>query len=104
MLGNFLSSDIGLFLSIALAAGGSVLGIVRWLAGRLITDMLTRIDGAIVQMDKIMGRVNAVEERLERHLSDLPLQYQRRDDAIREYTTINVKLDRLYELMLRSDK
>ena len=32
----------------------------------------------------------------------LPLHYQRRDDSIREYTAMNAKLDRIYELIMES--
>lgn len=104
MLGDVVGGDIGMVLSIGLAAGSVVIGLLRWLAGRLIANTMQRIDEAISQMDKVMARVTSVEDRLDRHLNELPLHYQRRDDAIREYTTINVKLDRLYELMLRGDK
>jgi len=37
-------------------------------------------------------------------LAELPLHYQRREDAIREYAAINAKLDKLYDLLLKEHK
>ena len=37
---------------------------------------------------------------LKRLVAELPLHYQRREDAIREYTTINAKIDRLTEVLI----
>jgi len=95
------SDSFGLMLTAGLVVLGGVFGLLRWLAVRLVAATIKKIDEAIGQMDKVVSRVDTVEERLDRHLTELPLHYQRRDDAIREYTAINVKLDRLYELMLR---
>lgn len=72
--------------------GGSAVALVRWFATRVLT-----------QIEQRMARVEALEERFERHLAELPLHYQRRDDAIRENATINYKLDRLYELTLQKE-
>jgi len=49
----------------------------------------------------VAREVDRVDGDLKRLLAELPLHYQRREDAIREYTVINVKLDRLYELILK---
>ncbi|MDD3553235.1 MAG: hypothetical protein PHC35_01755 [Deltaproteobacteria bacterium] len=77
-----------------LAAGGAVFGgvfaLLKWFAGRILSDIETRLK-----------RVDDVECRLDTLLSELPLHYQRREDAIREYTAINAKLDRLYEILVR---
>lgn len=87
-----------------LAAGGAVLGgvfgLLKWFGTRLLRDIedkLSRIDEIEQRM---AARVDAIEGRMERLLSELPLHYQRRDDAIREYTAMNAKLDRIYELMM----
>lgn len=69
---------------------GGVFGLLKWFASRMLAEIEDRIK-----------RIDDVEERFERMLAELPLHYQRRDDAIREYTAINAKLDRLYELMMR---
>ncbi|MEO1766776.1 hypothetical protein [Thiobacter aerophilum] len=89
---------------VIVAVSGAVLGgvfaLLKWFAARLLIDIeqkLTRID----DVAREVGRVDAEVKRL---IAELPLHYQRRDDAIREYTVINVKLDRLYELILREGK
>jgi hypothetical protein len=74
----------------ATALIGLVFALLRWFSLR----MLAEIDGRL-------RRIDDVESRFEKLLAELPLHYQRRDDAIREYTAINAKLDRLYELMMR---
>jgi DNA repair ATPase RecN len=50
--------------------------------------------------------VSAAErlEAMERAREADRMIYQLRDDAIREYTAINAKLDRLYELMMKANK
>ncbi|MDT4889677.1 hypothetical protein FQZ97_1264110 [compost metagenome] len=54
----------------------------------------------LAQMDKRIDAHNARITRLEQdfndHKSSLPLQYQRREDAIRFETTLNSKLDAIY--------
>ncbi|MEW5790019.1 MAG: hypothetical protein ACOY4L_09050 [Pseudomonadota bacterium] len=77
-----------------LAIGGALLGgvfaLLKWFAGRLLSDIEARLT-----------RIDDLESRFERLMAELPLHYQRREDAIREFTTINTKLDRLYELLAR---
>ena len=69
---------------------GGVFALLKWFAGRLLADI-----------DKRLSRIDEVEARVDKLLADLPLHYQRREDAIREFTAINAKLDRLYELLAR---
>lgn len=77
-----------------LAIGGALLGgifaLLKWFAGRLLSDIESRLT-----------RIDDLESRFERLMAELPLHYQRREDAIREFTAINTKLDRLYELIAR---
>lgn len=77
-----------------LAVGGTLLGgifaLLKWFAGRLLSDIENRLT-----------RIDDLENRFERLMAELPLHYQRREDAIREFTAINTKLDRLYELLAR---
>lgn len=84
----------GLSLPALIAVGGVVLGgvfaLLKWFAARLLEDI-----------DKRLSRIDEVEARVDKLLADLPLHYHRREDAIREFTAINAKLDRLYELLAR---
>ncbi|TCS70690.1 hypothetical protein EDC61_11417 [Sulfuritortus calidifontis] len=77
-----------------LAVGGtlmaSIFALLKWFAGRLLSDIEIRLT-----------RIDDLESRFERLMAELPLHYQRREDAIREFTAINTKLDRLYELLAR---
>lgn len=68
---------------------GGVFGLLKWFAGRMIDEIETRLK-----------RIDDLESRFERLMAELPLHYQRREDAIREYTTINVKIDRLTEVLI----
>ena len=68
---------------------GGVFGLLKWFAGRMIDEIETRL-----------GRIDDLESRFERLMAELPLHYQRREDAIREYTTINAKIDRLTEVLI----
>lgn len=81
-------------LSALLAVGGVVLGgvfaLLKWFAGRLLSDI-----------DARLMRIDEVEERVDKLVADLPVHYMRREDHIRELTAIHAKLDRLYEILLR---
>lgn len=53
-----------------------------------------------------LSRLDSLESQLTRLIADMPLHYQRRDEAIREYTAMNAKLDRLWDALidLRRDR
>lgn len=72
---------------------GGVFGLLKWFMHRMVTEI-----------DARLKRIDEIEGRFERLLSDLPMHYQRREDSIREYTALNAKVDRIYELMLRTDR
>ncbi len=76
-----------------LALGGAMLGgvfaLLKWFAARMLDEIEQRLK-----------RIDDLENRFERLMAELPLHYQRREDAIREYTAMNAKLDRIYELIM----
>lgn len=76
-----------------IAIGGAVLGgvfaLIKWFAARMLDEIEQRLK-----------RIDDLESRFERLMAELPLYYQRRDDAIREYTAINAKIDRLTEVLI----
>lgn len=47
-----------------------------------------------------LGDAKRRVQELEKSREDAIVRYQLRDDAIREYTAMNAKLDRLYEVMM----
>jgi hypothetical protein len=86
---------------VVLGAVSVILGGV-WAMGRML---LTRVVNELeVRMAGHEARLERLDADFRKLLADLPSHYQQREDAIREYTAINAKLDRLYELMLRELK
>ncbi len=88
MEGNAIDVNFPMVLTFAGLVLGGVFALLKWFAARLVADI-----------EKRLGRIDDLESRFERLMAELPLHYQRREDAIREYTAINTKLDRLYELL-----
>lgn len=81
---------LGLYAVVAVAVG--LIG----LAALSVRAYAQRVVGEI---ERKLARLQTVEEQLAQLLAGLPLHYQRRDDAIREYTAMNAKLDRLWEAL-----
>lgn len=77
-------------LAVGGVALGGVFGLLRWFAGRLLSDI-----------DARLARIDDIEARVDKLIADLPVHYMRREDHIRELTAIHAKLDRLYEILLR---
>lgn len=75
---------------------GLMAGLVRWMGQRIMAD----IDARMGRIDGVMNEVARVDADLKRLVAELPMHYQRREDAIREYTTINAKIDRLTEVLI----
>lgn len=83
------ASNIGYVLMLGAMVLGGVFGLLKWFANRMLSEIEARL-----------LRIESLESRFEQMLVELPLNYQRREDAIREYTTINVRLDRLVEVLI----
>jgi hypothetical protein len=75
---------------LVIAWTGFLVGIIRVLISRMVGNLEKQWQQTDADLKKLM--------------IELPMHYQRRDDAIREYTAINTKLDKLYELILRKLK
>lgn len=73
---------------------GFLVGLIRQLVVRHVSEFEDRIGDLMTQTRKLDGELGALR-------AELPLHYHRREDAIREYTAINAKLDRLYEVLSR---
>lgn len=86
---------------VALWIAGAVIGALVLMARALAMRMMREIDARFDRIDLLSGEVARVDGDLKRLIAELPLHYQRREDAIREFTAINTKLDRLYELLAR---
>lgn len=81
---------------------GSLIGIIKLLIGRMMRDLNERLrannDDCAAKWAQIGASLKQTDADLKRLMTELPLHYQRREDAIREYTSIHAKLDRIYEL------
>ena len=86
---------------------------IAWLAGLLIlwSGFLVAIIKALfrqlvsnlekgINEDRIAWR--KLDSEFKQSQARLPLDYQRREDSIREYTAINMKLDKLYEIFRKA--
>lgn len=81
-----------------------LIGIIKWLIGRMIRNLDERLktnnDDCTAKWMQIDVSLKQTDADLKRLMTQLPIEYQRREDSIREYTAINSKLDRLYELLM----
>jgi hypothetical protein len=102
----------GLVLSVLVALIGGLFGLSRW----FMTQSEQRLDSRFAAMEEArrlsqqqwMDQFEALgdaqernEQRTVRMLSELPLQYQRREDAIRQEVAIIARLDALGEKVCR---
>jgi hypothetical protein len=51
-----------------------------------------------VQIESAHADYKRIDAEFKKFLMELPLHYYRREDAVREFTAISTKLDRLYEI------
>ncbi len=75
---------------------GGVFALLKWFAARLLSDIEARLE----RIDAVAREVDRVDADLKRLMAELPIHYQRREDAIREYTAVNAKLDRIWEALI----
>lgn len=82
------TTGLSLWPLVVLGAGAFVAAL-RWALLRVVASFERHLQ----RMERIEARIQEVEARAAQ-------MYQRREDAIREYSTLNFKLDRLYEVLL----
>ena len=75
--------QIAFILTILLGWSGTLVGVVWFLTNKNIDELRATL-----------ARLDADFKAL---LINLPVEYQRREDSIREYTVFNVKMDKLSE-------
>jgi hypothetical protein len=97
MVGDVLiSQGWPVLLAVGSAVLGGVFAVLKWFAARLLSDIELRLS----RIDAVACDVGRVDAEVKRVVAELPLHYQRRDDAIREYTSLNAKIDRVYEVLM----
>jgi hypothetical protein len=75
--------QIAFVLTILLGWSGTLVGVVWHLNNKSI--------------DEVKGRLGTLDTEFKELLFRLPIDYQRREDSIREYTVFNAKLDKTNE-------
>lgn len=85
-----LSGALPVLVTVVMVLFGGMFALLRWMIGNFLANI-----------KESLKRVAQLESRFESLLADLPMHYQMRDDSIREYTAINARLDRIYELLAR---
>ena len=78
-----------------------LVGLLIGFIGVLATFGRIQIAQIDKHLDRFDSRLVALEKDLNDHKTALPLQYQRREDAIRFETTLNAKLDAIYSRIER---
>ena len=96
------ADSAALLIPIILAALAVMGGLLAWLIRTMVSRLMTDLDARFARMELRLGDVERLESEFARLRAELPLHYQRRDDSIREYTAMNAKLDRIYELIMES--
>src|SRR3990167_2872575 len=107
-------NQIALAIGMVVSWSGFLIGIIYVLIGKVFTGFEGKV--AAVETKAIAEDTKLKEELEKNNLAlkqteldlkklylELPAHYQRREDSIREYTVINTKLDRLYEMMVEKN-
>ena len=79
-------TDLSWAIGLVIAWSGALLGVIRAMLSRMVADLDKRLD----RQSQDLARVDADLQRL---AAELPLHYQRRDDAIRELTVLVARID-----------
>lgn len=78
-------------LAVLLVSGmiGAAVWTVRTMAMRLISEL----DRRLARIDEVAAEVTRVDADLKKLMIELPMHYQRREDAIRETTVVLARID-----------
>lgn len=107
-------NQIALAIGMVVSWSGFLIGIIYVLIAKVFTGFESKVvaaeskvDAAAAQLkvdiDKNSAAQKQNELQFQKLLLELPAHYQRREDSIREYTVINTKLDKLYEMMVEKN-
>lgn len=88
---NFVRKAFGLYAMVIVVGG---------LIGLAVLSVRAYTSRLFSEIERKLAWLDHVEEQLSRLIAELPLHYQRRDDATREYTAMNAKLDRLWDALV----
>lgn len=92
------ASQIQLSLGELFACAGVLLGAFFWISQQLVSQVTKRLAAKLDSLEKTCSALGSDVEQLNRQL---PLEYVRREDWIRFSASIDAKLDRLAEMLIR---
>jgi hypothetical protein len=82
-----------------------VLGVLYALARMIVSQMKTSMDSRFASLEQTTNALDATNKKLEQEVEQfnrlLPLEYVRREDWIRFSASIDAKLDRLAEMLMK---
>ncbi|PIQ25401.1 hypothetical protein COW20_15175 [bacterium (Candidatus Blackallbacteria) CG13_big_fil_rev_8_21_14_2_50_49_14] len=89
---------------LAVAWSALLIGVIQRLVSKVFSSFEKKVAEEnkqfIAQLEANRLELQRVEAEFRKLLVELPIQYQRRDDTIRDQTVLNAKLDKVYEIML----
>ncbi|MDM7320248.1 MAG: hypothetical protein P3W91_000800 [Fervidobacterium sp.] len=92
---------VSIVVSFIVAVVSTVFAVVKWLSKHMLDSYNERIAKSEQRIEELEKSLQRIETKIEELKTDLSITYHRREDAIREYTAINAKLDRLWEVIVR---
>ncbi len=85
--------DAGTVLTVLVTWTGVLLGLIKVLLVRAMRDIDARITKVVQAHQDVGADVQRLDADLKRLQAELPIHYQRREDAIREYTVMLARVD-----------
>lgn len=99
------STVVQLSIGELLAVLGVVLSVLYALARMIVSQMKTSMDSRFASLEQTTNALDATNKKLEQEVEQfnrlLPLEYVRREDWIRFSASIDAKLDRLAEMLMK---
>lgn len=91
---------LGLLMQHSPVVSLALIGAFALVARAYARQTIERIDSRLGRIEDVAREVGRVDADLRRLIQEMPLHYQRRDEAIREYTSMNAKMDRIWDVLV----
>jgi|GEM_PF-1448520 len=72
---------------------GGVVGVAAWTVRTMAQRLIAELDRRLMRIDDVAGEVQRVDGDLKKLMIELPIHYQRREDAVRDTATLMVRID-----------
>lgn len=72
---------------------GAVISTAAWTMRMMANRLLAELDRRLQRIDEVAEEVQRVDTELKRLMIELPIHYQRREDAVRDTTTLMARID-----------